>query len=133
MHSGINGYDDVNQYYASTANGGSTIDHFPSPSSSAYQRLQNYNPPSQTCAPVYHQQYCPVNGGHYSTGQTCNSSRAYGDRGVSRSPVNFREGRRSSDGLVVAQHGVVAFQQKLYHKEKVYINLLLSLKHEDII
>jgi hypothetical protein len=39
------------------------------------------------------------------------------DRGVNRSPVNFREGRRASDGLAT-QQGVVAFQQKLYAKEK---------------
>ena len=37
------------------------------------------------------------------------------DRGVTRSPVNFREGRRSSDGLVA--QGLVAFQQRLYEKE----------------
>lgn len=38
------------------------------------------------------------------------------DRGVTRSPVNFREGRRSSDGLVA--QGTVAFQQRLYDKDK---------------
>ena len=37
------------------------------------------------------------------------------ERGVTRSPVNFREGRRSSDGLVA--QGLVAFQQRLYEKE----------------
>ena len=42
-------------------------------------------------------------------------SSAY-DRGKSISPVNFREGRRSSDGLVA--QGIIAFQQKLYVKEK---------------
>lgn len=40
-----------------------------------------------------------------------------GERGATRSPVNFREGRRSSDGLV-AQQGIVAFQQRLYDKDK---------------
>jgi hypothetical protein len=45
------------------------------------------------------------------------SSGAGADRGVNRSPVNFREGRRASDGLAT-QQGVVAFQQKLYAKEK---------------
>jgi len=39
------------------------------------------------------------------------------DRGITRSPVNFREGRRSSDGLVA--QGLVAFQQRLYDKDKV--------------
>merc|ERR1712130_670128 len=39
-----------------------------------------------------------------------------GERGNTRSPVNFREGRRSSDGLVA--QGIVAFQQRLYDKEK---------------
>jgi len=38
------------------------------------------------------------------------------DRGITRSPVNFREGRRSSDGLVA--QGTVAFQQRLYDKDK---------------
>jgi len=38
------------------------------------------------------------------------------DRGITRSPVNFREGRRSSDGLVA--QGIVAFQQRLYDKDK---------------
>lgn len=38
------------------------------------------------------------------------------DRGISRSPVSFREGRRASDGLVA--QGIIAFQQKLYKKEK---------------
>merc|ERR1719447_2220774 len=38
------------------------------------------------------------------------------ERQVTRSPVNFREGRRSSDGLVA--QGLVAFQQRLYDKEK---------------
>ena len=35
---------------------------------------------------------------------------------MTRSPVNFREGRRASDGLVA--QGIIAFQQKLYEKEK---------------
>jgi len=39
-----------------------------------------------------------------------------GDRGITRSPVNFREGRRSSDGLV--GQGIVAFQHRLYDKDK---------------
>jgi len=39
-----------------------------------------------------------------------------GDRCITRSPVNFREGRRSSDGLVA--QGIVAFQQRLYDKDK---------------
>ena len=38
------------------------------------------------------------------------------DRGKAISPVNFREGRRASDGL--ATQGIIAFQQKLYAKEK---------------
>lgn len=38
------------------------------------------------------------------------------DRCITRSPVNFREGRRSSDGLVA--QGIVAFQQRLYDKDK---------------
>jgi len=37
------------------------------------------------------------------------------ERQVTRSPVNFREGRRSSDGLVA--QGLVAFQQRLYEKD----------------
>ena len=60
--------------------------------------------------------YCPNNPVALSGGVGMGMSV---DRGVTRSPVNFREGRRSSDGLMVAQHGIVAFQQKLYHKEKV--------------
>ena len=35
---------------------------------------------------------------------------------ASRSPVNFREGRRASDGLVA--QGVVAFRQRLTDSEK---------------
>ena len=38
------------------------------------------------------------------------------ERSLTRSPVNFREGRRSSDGLTGAQ-GMVAFQQRLYDKD----------------
>ena len=37
------------------------------------------------------------------------------DRQLTRSPVNFREGRRSSDGLVA--QGLVAFHQRLYSKD----------------
>ena len=39
------------------------------------------------------------------------------ERSLTRSPVNFREGRRSSDGLVA--QGLVAFQQRLYDKDQV--------------
>ena len=38
------------------------------------------------------------------------------ERHVTRSPVNFREGRRSSDGLTGGQ-GIVPFQQRLYDKD----------------
>lgn len=37
------------------------------------------------------------------------------DRATTRSPVNFREGRRSSDG---GHQGIIAFQQRLYDKDK---------------
>lgn len=41
-----------------------------------------------------------------------------GDRQILvRSPVHFREGRRASDGFMSAQN-VIAFQQKLYEKQK---------------
>jgi serine/threonine-protein kinase SIK2 len=43
-------------------------------------------------------------------------SYAQADRTITRSPVNFREGRRSSDGLVA--QGIVAFPQRLYDKDK---------------
>lgn len=38
------------------------------------------------------------------------------DRNQTRSPVNFREGRRASDGLV--SHGVIAFRQRLRESMK---------------
>lgn len=40
-----------------------------------------------------------------------------GERNTTRSPVNFREGRRASDGLVA--QGVIAFRQRLCDTEKV--------------
>ena len=54
----------------------------------------------------------PAVSGKSDTAATCSTA----ERGVTRSPVNFREGRRASDGL--AQQGVIAFQQKLYAKER---------------
>ena len=50
-------------------------------------------------------------------GQTPPPCSLQEERTVTRSPVNFREGRRSSDGLVA--QGLVAFQQRLYDKEQV--------------
>ena len=48
-------------------------------------------------------------------GQTPPPCSLQEERTVTRSPVNFREGRRSSDGLVA--QGLVAFQQRLYDTE----------------
>jgi hypothetical protein len=58
------------------------------------------------------------NFGVYPTGTAGGTADAAcsAERGVTRSPVNFREGRRASDGL--AQQGMIAFQQKLYAKER---------------
>lgn len=53
------------------------------------------------------------------------------ERNTTRSPVNFREGRRASDGLVA--QGVIAFRQRLRDTEKVgglmELNLLKQEHH----
>lgn len=48
------------------------------------------------------------------------------DRAQTRSPVNFREGRRASDGLVA--QGIIAFKQKL--KESMRAQGMLELRQE---
>ncbi|XP_035828529.1 maternal protein pumilio [Aplysia californica] len=48
------------------------------------------------------------------------------DRAQTRSPVNFREGRRASDGLVT--QGIIAFKQKL--KESMRAQGMLELRQE---
>ncbi|XP_055866728.1 serine/threonine-protein kinase SIK2-like isoform X2 [Biomphalaria glabrata] len=48
------------------------------------------------------------------------------DRTQTRSPVNFREGRRASDGLVA--QGIIAFKQKL--KESMRAQGMLELRQE---
>ena len=109
---------------------GSTISHQQqsmAATSGAYSRLYNRYNPTNTTTSINQHQNCQLNGCGTATAANIPSgtvvpaccSNLYNDRGVTRSPVNFREGRRSSDGLMVAQQGIVAFQQKLYHKEKV--------------
>ena len=117
---------DVNMYQYN----GSTISHQQqsmAATSGAYSRLYNRYNPTNTTTSINQHQNCQLNGCGTATAANIPSgtvvpaccSNLYNDRGVTRSPVNFREGRRSSDGLMVAQQGIVAFQQKLYHKEKV--------------
>ncbi|BFZ25443.1 hypothetical protein BsWGS_28482 [Bradybaena similaris] len=48
------------------------------------------------------------------------------DRAQTRSPVNFREGRRASDGLVT--QGIIAFKQKL--KESMRAQGMMELRQE---
>lgn len=54
------------------------------------------------------------------------SEELYQDRAQTRSPVNFREGRRASDGLVA--QGIIAFKQKL--KESMRAQGMLELRQE---
>ncbi|CAG5129271.1 unnamed protein product, partial [Candidula unifasciata] len=54
------------------------------------------------------------------------SEELYQDRAQTRSPVNFREGRRASDGLVA--QGIIAFRQKL--KESMRAQGMLELRQE---
>uniref|UniRef100_T1IL91 non-specific serine/threonine protein kinase n=1 Tax=Strigamia maritima TaxID=126957 RepID=T1IL91_STRMM len=51
------------------------------------------------------------------------------ERSGMRSPINFREGRRASDGLVA--QGVVAFRQRLCHLEKAGGMLELHQVHRE--
>ena len=48
---------------------------------------------------------------HSGRGEVVEGETVNLDRSQSRSPVNFREGRRASDGLVT--HGIIAFRQRL--------------------
>ncbi|CAG5131776.1 unnamed protein product [Candidula unifasciata] len=54
------------------------------------------------------------------------SKEHYQDRAQTRSPVNFREGRRASDGLVT--QGIIAFKQKL--KESMRAQGMMELRQE---
>ncbi len=119
---------DINMYQYNGAN--SALSHQQqsmAASSGAQARIYNRYNPMNTTTSINQHQNCQINGCATGTNSNMPSgtilpaccSNLYNDRGVTRSPVNFREGRRSSDGLMVAQQGIVAFQQKLYHKEKV--------------
>ncbi|XP_056012527.1 serine/threonine-protein kinase SIK2-like isoform X2 [Ostrea edulis] len=69
-------------------------------------------------------------GANYSMGQpnpeSENEEDPAQDRSQTRSPVNFREGRRASDGLVT--HGVIAFRQRL--KENMRAPGMTELRKE---
>ena len=63
---------------------------------------------------------------HSGTGGPILNTHAHHDRTQTRSPVNFREGRRASDGLVA--QGIIAFKQKL--KESMRAQGMLELRQE---
>ncbi|XP_061193172.1 serine/threonine-protein kinase SIK1-like [Saccostrea echinata] len=69
-------------------------------------------------------------GANYSMGQANpeseNEEDPVRDRSQTRSPVNFREGRRASDGLVT--HGIIAFRQRL--KENMRAPGMTELRKE---
>ncbi|GFR75290.1 serine/threonine-protein kinase SIK2 [Elysia marginata] len=63
---------------------------------------------------------------HSGTGGPILNTHSHHDRTQTRSPVNFREGRRASDGLVA--QGIIAFKQKL--KESMRAQGMLELRQE---
>lgn len=61
---------------------------------------------------------------------TVNVEEVLQDRGQTRSPVNFREGRRASDGLVA--QGIIAFRQRLRESMRACGMMELRQEHHQL-
>lgn len=72
----------------------------------------------------------PMPNGGGGRGEASAGEDVLQDRGQTRSPVNFREGRRASDGLVA--QGIIAFRQRLRESMRACGMVELRQEHQQL-